>query len=172
MTPTNIKERIMKRKVLLILTLSILVLSFNFVPAFAQSKAGTSAAPELIIPLGARSTAMSGAIISDVSGTDAISWNPAGLDISDTSASASFSHRSYIADIGINYIAVAAKFSSLGSLGLTLRSFNIGQINVTTENQPDGTGAIINPTFFTLGFTYSKQLTRPSKYWGYDESCG
>ena len=159
LTPTNLKERVMKRKVLLILTVSFLVLSMYFVPAFAQTKAGTSAAPELIIPLGARSTAMSGAVISSVSGADAISWNPAGLDMSDAGSSAFFSHRSYIADIGINYVAVTAKVPSLGSLGLTLRSFSVGDINVTTENQPDGTGAVISPTFFTLGLTYSKQLT-------------
>jgi hypothetical protein len=149
----------MKRKVLLILTLSFLVLSVFTVSAFAQSKAGTSAAPELLIPLGAPEVAMSGAVVSFVSGPSAIPWNPAGLDVGDASAGALFSHRSYIGDIGINYVAVAAKISSFGTLGLTLRSFNIGQISVTTEEQPDGTGAVINPTFFTLGLTYSKLLT-------------
>jgi len=149
----------MKRKVLLILTLTFLVLSMFTISAFAQSKAGTSAAPELIIPLGAPEVAMSGAVVSFVSGSSAISWNPAGLDVSDVSASALFSHRSYIGDISINYAAVTTKISSFGSLGLTLRAFNIGQISVTTEDQPDGTGAVINPNFFTLGLTYSKQLT-------------
>jgi len=149
----------MKRKVLLILTLIFLLLSVFTISAFAQSKAGTSAAPELVIPLGAPEVAMSGAVVSFVSGSSAISWNPAGLDVSNVTASALFSHRSYIGDISINYAAVATKLSSFGSLGLTLRSFNIGQISVTTEAQPDGTGAVINPTFFTLGLTYSKLLT-------------
>ncbi len=149
----------MKRKVLLILTLSFLVLSMFTISAFAQSKAGTSAAPELLIPLGAPEVSMSGAVISFVSGPSAIPWNPAGLDVGNVSASALFSHRSYIGDIGINYAAVATRISSFGTLGLTLRAFNIGQISVTTEDQPDGTGAFINPTFFTLGLTYSKQLT-------------
>ena len=60
----------MKRKVLLILTLTFLVLSVFTISAFAQSKAGTAAAPELLIPLGAPQVAMSGAVVS--------SWGAAG----------------------------------------------------------------------------------------------
>jgi len=73
--------------------------------------------------------------------------------------SALFSYRSYIGDIGINYLALGTKFSGLGSLGLTLRTFSFGDIEVTTEDQTDGTGEVFSPTFFTLGLTYSRQLT-------------
>jgi hypothetical protein len=125
---------------------------------FAQQKAGLSAAPELTIPIGARYVATSGANIANVSGVDAITWNPAGLD-AETGSNALFSYRSYIADINISYAALSTKLEGVGSLGLSLRSFNIGTINVTTETQPDGNGQVINPTFFTLGMTYSKQLS-------------
>ena len=102
---------------------------------------------------------MAGAGISSVNGTDAIAWNPAGLDGSENPTSALFSYRAYIADIGISYLAVGTRFEGFGSLGLSLRSFNIGTIPVTTEDQPDGNGQQLNPTFFTLGLTYSKQLS-------------
>jgi hypothetical protein len=146
------------RVILLLMMINVLLLAVTTL-AIAQDRAGTSAAPELLIPLGAKEVAMSGATVSSASGVSAIYWNPAGLDMMDVGASAIFSHRSYIADIGINYIALASKFSGFGSVGLTLRSFGIGDINVTTEDQTDGTGEIISPTFFTLGLTYSKQLT-------------
>ncbi|RPI02208.1 MAG: PorV/PorQ family protein [Ignavibacteriae bacterium] len=126
--------------------------------ATAQDKAGTSAAPELLIPLGAKEVAVSGASLSSVNGVHAIYWNPAGLDF-EAGTSALFAYRSYIGDIGVNYLALGTQFSGLGSLGLTLRTFSFGDIDVTTEDRTDGTGEVFSPTFFTLGLTYSRQLT-------------
>ena len=138
-----------------------LILSIFTVQAFAsgQNRAGTSAAPELRIPVGARFLAMSGASIASVNGLESIYWNPAGVDVVNTSASALFSSRSYIADMTMNFIAVSGKIGGLGSIGLSFRNLNIGDINVTTLNQPDGTGAKFSPTNFVIGLTYSKQLT-------------
>ncbi len=122
-------------------------------------KAGSAAAAELRIPVGARYLAMGGSQISAVSGLDAIYWNPAGVDFSPADANAMFSYRKYIADMDINYIAVSGRLGGLGSLGISFRSLNIGDINVTTMDQPDGTGQIINPNFFVVGLTYSNRLT-------------
>ena len=147
------------KKIVLIALIVINIVLLSAVSLMAQSKAGTAAAPELLIPIGAKNVAMSGAGISSVSGTDAISWNPAGLDEGESLTSALFSYRAYIADIGISYLAIGTRFEGFGSLGFSLRSFNIGTIPVTTEDAPDGNGQVINPTFFTLGLTYSKQLS-------------
>lgn len=123
----------------------------------AQSKAGTSAAPELQIPIGARYIGM-GAQASIAEGVGAITWNPAGVDWGSGSGGALFSYRSHIADITISHVALAGKFG-FGSLGFSLRSFNLGTFDVTTEFQPDGTGEQITPTFLVAGITYSKQLS-------------
>jgi len=153
------KERIMKKEKFIIACLVIGFVLLNGV-VLAQSKAGTSAAPELLIPVSAKYVGMSGSTAASVKGVDAIFWNPAGVDVTgETNSSALFSFRQYIADIGINTFAVSTRFEGLGSVGLSLRSFNIGDIGVTTEDQPDGTGEIISPTFFTLGLSYSKELT-------------
>lgn len=122
-------------------------------------KAGTSAAPELLIPVGARSIAMGNATSSLVSGIDAIYWNPAGLSRTSTSAEAMFSWMSYIADININYAAVAASFEGFGSVGLAMKSIGFGDIEITNEQAPDGTGQIFSPTYVTVGLTYSLLLT-------------
>ena len=147
----------MKKNVLLTV-LGVCTFVLGTTVAFAQQKAGLSAAPELTIPVGARYVATSGANISSVSGIDAITWNPAGLDAG-TGSSALFSYRQYIADINISYVALGTKIEGVGSIGLSLRSFNIGSIGVTTVDQPDGNGQVINPAFFTLGLTYSRQLS-------------
>ena len=139
----------------------LLMLSFSVIETFGggQNRAGTAAAPELRIPVGARYLAMSGAPIANVTGLEAIYWNPAGVDFSPNSASALFSYRSYIADMSINQAAASGRLGDMGSIGISFRSFNIGEINVTTMDQPDGTGAVFSPTYFVLGLTYSKQLT-------------
>jgi hypothetical protein len=146
----------MKRIVLI-----LLILSFSVIETFGggQNRAGTAGAPELRIPVGARYLAMSGAPIANVTGLEAIYWNPAGLDFSPNSANALFSYRSYVADMSISQAAANGRLGDLGSIGISFRSFSIGDINVTTMDQPDGTGGIFSPTYFVLGLTYSKQLT-------------
>lgn len=123
-----------------------------------QNRAGTSAAPQLLIPVGAQYLAMNGSATAIASGIEAIFWNPAGLDVTRNSADVIFSYRSYIADMGVNYLAVNGKFG-IGSLALSLRSFVVGDIPVTTEDSPDGTGEIVSPTFFIVGLSYSRKLT-------------
>ncbi len=142
------------KKIYLILVLTVLIAGV----LFPQSKAGTSAAPELTIPVGARYTAMGGATGVLAVGVEAITWNPAGVDLLKGNGEAIFSYRRYIADIGVNYLAVVGKFG-FGSFGLFLRTFNIGDINVTTEFHPDGTGEKISPNFFVAGLTYSRRLS-------------
>lgn len=143
------------------LLLILLIFGFSAAEIFGsgQNRAGTSSAPELRIPVGARYLAMSGSAIATVSGLEAIYWNPAGVDVTNTDANAMFSYRQYIADMSMNFAAVSGRLGDLGSVGLSFRSLNIGDIPVTTMDQPDGTGQIINPSYFILGLTYSKQLT-------------
>lgn len=139
----------------------LLILGFSGIETFGggQNRAGTSGAPELRIPVGARYLAMVGSQIAAVTGLEAIYWNPAGVDLSPNSANALFSYRSYIADMSMNFAAVSGRFGDFGTVGLSFRSLNIGEINVTTMADPDGTGQVINPSYFILGLTYSKTLT-------------
>jgi len=143
------------------LVLIILVFSFSAMNLLAsgQNRAGTAAAPELRIPVGARYLAMGGAQISSVNGLESIYWNPSGLPYTDSDANAIFSYRSYIADMNVDYVALSGRMEGLGTIGLSFRSLNIGSIDVTTLGQPDGTGATMTPTFFVIGLTYAKRLT-------------
>lgn len=127
--------------------------------AGGENRVGNSAAAELLIPVGARDIAMAGSSIATSTGLDAMYWNPAGLARAEFATNAVFSHMNYIADIGIQYVAVSTRFGDFGSLGLSIKSVGIGEIAVTTEDQPDGTGQMINPTLLNIGLTYSRMLT-------------
>jgi hypothetical protein len=129
--------------------------------AFAggENRVGTNAAPELLIPVGARDIALGGSSIATTNGIEAIFWNPAGLARAKNEANAMFSHMNYIADIGVEYVAVSAAFEGFGSLGVSIKSISVGEIAITTEDQPDGTGGTFSPTIVNLGLTYSRLLT-------------
>jgi hypothetical protein len=123
------------------------------------TRTGTGGAAQLLIPVGARDLAMGGATISTTRGIESLFWNPAGVAKSDNSASVLFSHMSYIADIGVDYGAVSGKFGDLGTFALSVKSLSVGDIPVTTTENPDGTGQTYTPQFFTAGITYSRILS-------------
>jgi len=143
----------------LIVSLAILMLMSIQAFAAAPNRAGTNAASELLIPVGAKYIAMGGASASSVMGLDAMYWNPAGLDRTGYRAGAMFSQMTYIADIDLSYLAIAAKFGRLGSIGVSFKTLAMGDIDITTEDFPDGTGAKFSPQFITVGLTYSRALT-------------
>jgi len=142
---------------------AILCLALLFVAAGSgiaqEQRIGTNAASELLIPVGARYLAMGGASIATVQGVDAIYWNPAGVARSNYTADVMFSHMQHIADINLNYAAVSLKFGNVGTFGIAIKALDIGDIAVTTETSPDGTGALLSPQFITAGLTYSRALT-------------
>jgi hypothetical protein len=136
------------------------LLAAGSLPASAGSeeRQGTSGAPELKIPVGPRSTALAGTTVADVYGAEALYWNPAGLG-SLTGTQAYFSHLTYIADMNVNYFAVVTKAGDFGNIGFSAKVLDVGDVIVTTEEAPDGTGDIIGPTFTVLGLTYGRQFT-------------
>src|SRR5438105_3485045 len=87
-------------------------------PAWAGSdeRKGTDGALELMLPVGARGSALGGTVVSDVSGSEAIYWNPAGLT-SVERPEVLFTHTNYFADMKLNYAAVATKAGGLGVIG-------------------------------------------------------
>ncbi len=120
---------------------------------------GTSGADELLVPVSARGLAMGGAYVAGLEGIDAIFYNPAGMGVSATTTEAMFSYMSYIADIGFSFAAVSANFEGFGSIGFSVRTFDFGDIPVTTVDNPYGTGSMFSPRYVTIGLTYANSLT-------------
>lgn len=137
----------------------VMILASATLYAGRPDKSGTAAGSELLIPVGGRYTALAGASTATAFGVDAISWNPAGLSRSNKGAEALFSHMEYIADIGVEYFAVGAAFEGFGSVGVSLKTLSFGEMEITTETAPDGTGQTFSPTYVTVGLTYSRLLT-------------
>lgn len=141
------------------LVLLLLALGSSLAQAGSGNRTGTNGASELLIPVGTRFIAMGGAGIATAKGVEALFWNPAGAARMENSVGVYVSHMNYIADIGVDYGAISANIEGFGVLSLALKSLAIGDIPVTTTQNPDGTGQQFTPQFFTLGFTYSRQLS-------------
>lgn len=140
---------------LVVLAVTGLVVQAN---AGNPEKIGTAAAQELLIPIGARGTAVGGACLASISGVDALYWNPAGIARTDKSVEAMFSHMRYIADINLTNLSVATKLG-FGSLAFSFQSIAFGDIQQTSEMAPEGTGILFSPTFFTLSGAFSRMMT-------------
>lgn len=149
-------------KNLFIGALMLCVLSVGMVGTMdAQNKrTGTAAAPELLIPVGARYLAMGSSSIANTAGVEAIHYNPAGLGLMKPSAEGMFSSMSYIADITVSYGAVGVNFGDFGLVGLSIKSLDFGNIPLTTADDPENfSGRTFSPTYVTIGLTYARQLT-------------
>jgi len=143
----------------IVFALIVLITGFDALASSGRRR-GTAGAQELLIPVGSRGTALNGAFISGIDGIEAIYWNPAGLAIGDYRMQAMFSHQNYLADMTVNYIALATDIKKVGVLGFSIKSFDFGsEIVETTVENPNGTGRTFSPKYLTLGLTYSRQMT-------------
>ena len=146
--------RLIKQSLTIVLILSMTVGLY----AGSKSRRGTAGAQELMIPMGSRGTAMSGAYVAGLSGIEAAAWNVAGLANISGNGEAMFSRNEWIADLGLTYGAVAAKLGN-NVFGMSLKSVDFGDIDVTTSEEPDGTGATYSPNYLTLSFMYGRKVT-------------
>lgn len=119
---------------------------------------GTAGAQELRIPVGASSVAIGGSTVAWGNGLQNIFWNPASLASTDQNE-AMASYSTYLADSKVNYGAVSTRVGSQGQVAFSAKVLNIGDIVVTTEDAPDGTGEILNPNFGVFGITYARRMT-------------
>lgn len=157
-----------KQKVVVVaLLLCVAVAVFTDTTRAQNKRTGTAAAPELLIPVGARDLAMGGSTIASSMGVEAIYWNPAGLGRLKGAAEGMFSDMSYIADIGVSYGAVAASFGDFGVLGLSVKSLSFGNVPLTTEDDPENfSGRFYSPSYVTVGLSYARAITDAISFGG------
>ena len=125
------------------------------------NRAGTNGAPELLVPLTARYSALGGAttsVLAGMNGLEALYANPAGLT-NNRSTSALFSRLQYVEDIGVNYFGLAQRFGD-NNLALTISAWDMGTIYRQTEVNPEKSeDATFRVSFINVGFSYARTLT-------------
>lgn len=149
------------KKYLFYFGLIITILSFNISAQTFKSdvsKRGTTAAPFLTIGQGARSIAMGSAFVGVSNDVSSIYWNPAGLTKAE-GVQIMFDHTQWIADIKYNFLAASYNLGDMGTIGVSFLTSNIGEMKVTTVEQPNGTGETFSASDMAISLAYAIQLT-------------
>ena len=122
------------------------------------TKVGTAAANWLKLDSGSRGIAMGGAQTAAGVGVSGIPYNPASIAFIEGS-STYYSQSSYLLGITHNVLAYGSNISPTNYIGLHLFYLDSGDMPVTTEQYPDGTGEDFNMLGLAFRFTYAKMMT-------------
>lgn len=135
-------------------------------PAWAggEDRLGTAGAEELRVGVGSRGAGLSGAHISTTSGAEALYWNPAGI-ATVQSTDMLVTHSEYLAGLNTEFAGIATPAMG-GVLGASFKALSLGDVIVTTEDAPNGTGEITAPTFTVATLAYARQMTDRVRFGG------
>lgn len=136
-----------------------LLLVFGFGNILAQNpNLGTSGAQFLQLPVGARSEAMGGAIVGLADDASAIFWNPAGI-VKVNNVEAHFSYMNWFDLFDFNAASLVYNAGDIGVFGASMVLFTTEDMEITTEEKPNGTGQYFGAGDIALGISYAKYLT-------------
>lgn len=119
---------------------------------------GTAGAQFLKIPISARAAAMGGAYTALAGDAAAIFWNPSGIAKTEAN-SAHFSYMRWFDMFDVSAAAYVHNLSSFGNIGIGVTVFSVGQMEITTETSPNGTGRYYDAQDLALTLTYARALT-------------
>lgn len=139
------------KKILFLSTLLVGIASAQF------DNVGTSAANFLKIGVGSRAEGMGGAYSAQVADASALYWNPSGI-AHITSPQVQFSYFNWVAQIKHNYFAAAFPTGKMGTFGISLIYFDMGEMTKTTELTPGGEGTF-TASDFAIGIGYGTKIS-------------
>lgn len=144
------------------LKVTMLVIGLVSLSTLAQAQGtvrlGSAGAQELLLPIGARGYALGGAMVANVTGVEATFWNPAGVSLQ-PGTEVMFSRMPYFAGINTNFVGISTELTDIGHIAVAAKIVDIGEIQETTESQPEGTGTVFSPTLSVIGITFAREMT-------------
>lgn len=125
---------------------------------FAQSKVGTTVANFLTIPVGPRATGMGGAFVAVANDATAAYWNAAGMSrLSNNEFQAV--HSDWLVSTSLNWLGVVVKISDDDAIGLSVNQLDYGEEDITTPENPMGTGQKWDAMDIAFSLSYARNLT-------------
>jgi len=142
----------------LLLVLAVPSARAQLLPTLGGERAGTSGFQFLKVPVDARGAALGESVVADANDISALVWNPA-LAARLPSIQAGFHHTAYFVDVSLDFVGVTYRMPQGITLGASLQTMNSGEMKVTTEFEPSGTGETFRLIDVAAGFTLAQQLT-------------
>ncbi len=139
--------------------LKILLFLLIYKASNAQS-AGQSGATQLLVNPWGKSSGLGGANAAYGSGVEMVYMNPAGVS-GTNKTDLLFSRSNWLqgSEIYVNAFGVSQRFNEKTVLALSIMSFNLGDIEITTVNNPEGGIGTYRPQFVNGGLTYSREFS-------------
>ncbi|MBW7887160.1 MAG: PorV/PorQ family protein [Bacteroidetes bacterium] len=134
------------------------ILFFTAAALSQNANLGTSAAKFLQIPISARASGMGGAYIATADDATSLFWNPAGSAKIESDA-AHFSYLNLYSQFDFNAAAISHYMGDAGVISGSFISLSMGKTEITTEEQPNGTGRYYDAQDLALGLTYAVRLS-------------
>ena len=122
------------------------------------TKVATCAANWLKLDTGTRAIGMGGAYTAVANGISGVPYNPASITFTDNQE-AFLSQTQYVAGITYSVLGYSRNLSGSDFIGLHIFSLDSGPLDVTTEDEPDGTGQDFKMTGVCIRGTYARRLT-------------
>lgn len=141
----------MKKSILIILSLFTFGYGIN-------DNVGTSVANFLKIQAGGRAAAMAGAFCAQVNDGSALYLNPSGLSHI-TKTQVFFNRTDWLLDLEHSFAGLVVPMGRWGNLGLSINYLNYGEMEETTELEPNGTGRKFSAGDLALGVSFSKWIS-------------
>ncbi len=122
------------------------------------SKRGTTAAAFLEIGVGSRALGMGTAFTALADDPSAIYWNVGGL-AKLRRHGILFNHTEWIARTRFDFLGAAFRVGKWGTVGLSVTALSMDEMEVTTLEEPDGTGQTFRAGDFAASLAYAFSLT-------------
>ncbi len=123
-----------------------------------QSKVGTTAANFLTIPIGARASGMGGAFVAVANDVTSAFWNPAGL-VRIERYELNVSYSEWLVNTKHNWIVFGMKLGMDNAIALSFNQLDFGSEEITTADQPNGTGQFWSADDLAITLSYARNLT-------------
>jgi len=151
----------MKKNLSLVFAI-ISLFSINNTFAGNPDRIGQAGASELLINPWARSSGWNGANAAEIIGVESMNFNPSGL-ISIPNTEILFSRTTWLSgsDIYINAFGIAQKIGKdkTSAIGISVTSFDFGDIQITTVQNPEGGLGTFSPQFTNIGLSYAHKFS-------------
>ncbi|MDD3806829.1 MAG: PorV/PorQ family protein [Candidatus Marinimicrobia bacterium] len=140
---------------LLVLTLLLLV---TVSPLAAFAPVGTVVGQFMEIGMGAKGAGMGEAYTTVASGAEAIFWNPAGV-VDGGKNQLFLSQTQWPADMAFGGAALSMTLGNVGTFAISSIYLMTDDMEITSLDDPSGTGEYFSLSNYTLGLTYGRYLT-------------
>ncbi len=144
----------MKKNIILLLLVAFSLMGY----AEPFAPVGTSTGQFLTIGVGGREVAMGEAVTALTSGSGSVFWNPAGL-VDGNSNDIYAAYNQWPAGIHVGALSYAYVNPKIGTFSINAKYVNFGEMEITTVENPNGTGSMLNMSNYAIGLSYGRYLT-------------